>query len=301
MSSIRTRVSTQSAHTGVSLVARCSRAARLIVCSTIVVALGLAPLSGRSAESNGDETEQAQQAFDRGVEAYERQRFERAAELFEWAYTLEKHPLFLYNASMARSRTGQPRRIRELLWAFRSQHWTFKSLGSETGTTFQGLDIGSQVAVHAHERLEARRSSLLGRRVIDRSKQMVDRRLATSPPPVRDGRLGVTGWLGIGTATLGVGALVGAGVAYGDLGDSWDDFEREARGGSRPRYRELKRDIRRQQRWVEGLGIAGVASVIAGSGLIVWSLTGALPAQASTPGIPEISLSPSGLSARIVW
>ncbi len=130
---------------------------------------------------------------------------------------------------------------------------------------------------------------------------MVDRRLATSPPPVRDGRLGVTGWLGIGTATLGVGALVGAGVAYGDLGDSWDDFEREARGGSRPRYRELKRDIRRQQRWVEGLGIAGVASVIAGSGLIVWSLTGALPAQASTPGIPEISLSPRGLSARIVW
>lgn len=275
---------------------------RVVICGLLVAMSLLAPRLASAADERVDDTNRAQSAFDQGVRAYHRDRFEQAADLFEWAYALEPHPLFLYNAAMARRRLGEPRRIRELVWAFHEQNWSFEALGPRTGTTFQGLDAGSRVAVRARGNLEARRATTVGQRIADRGRRLVRRRFRQlEARRARRSRLETTGRIGVGLATLGLGTLAGAGIAYVRLSQSWNEFQHEVPIGGRREFDRLQRRVRRRQRWFEVLGVGGAGLVAVGTGLLVWSFTRSDASTSKGFQATGVSVDPRGVSARFVW
>jgi hypothetical protein len=202
----------------------------------------------------------AQAASDLGAQHYYEGNYGRAIVEFQRAHDHFPHPMFLHNIALSNLHLGQLERARA---AAREAAAMDEGMPSEAHATNEGVITGATTV------LEVRRlaNRLAQERGVARDDDDDD---VVAPPPVVDEpMLGVLGWVGVGTAVVGVGALVGAAVldsqiqsGIEELSDAPDQASFDAR----------RDELEGQQTVGKVLLFGGAGLTAVGAGLLVVDL-----------------------------
>lgn len=230
---------------------------RILLALLMAVTLGVFGIDTAHAQDS-ETIQKVQGHFDSGATFYEQGQYEKAIEEFQAGYALFPDPIFLYNISLAHGKLG---RVNE-------------SLAVAELAESMGLQEPDQSQNRA--RMVALRSVQSGQDVSD-ELGVVARKTASEDKKRRtaeDNRqlFSTYGWIGVGTASAGLVALVSSLLIDLSMGGDIEAYESAAARGDESEYGTLKDDIESSQTTAQILFFSGVALTAVGGGLIVWDL-----------------------------
>lgn len=242
------------------------RVALLLLCFSLIFP--------SSAFAQGAETiVRVQMHFEKGAEAFQAGNYELAIKEFEAGNGLLPNPIFLYNISLAHGKLG---RIEQSLAVARLAEAT-------------GLDEPD--ATQNRARIKALNTAYLAQELSRSMPQVVEAPI-DEPEPL----FSTIGWVGVGSASVGVISLVAALIVDAGIGASIENYEEAALANDETNYRRLKSEIESDQVVAKSLFFLGIGLGVAGAGLITYDLFfDDETAQVSVIGTPD------GMGTTFQW
>ena len=212
------------------------------------LAVALTPVSQALAQEYDPETiESVNQHFERGEKHFYDEDYEAAIREFEAANDLIPNAIFLYNISVAHERLGQ----RE------------KALATAEEAERVG-GLGPDESASNRARIAAMRRT--------KTAEVAATEVRSEPDVRPMFSFTKWGWIGTGTAILGVLMLANVLVIDGRLADEVEAYKRAAADRNRTEYDRLKSEIDRRQNGARALLVVGTLALLGGIGLVVWDL-----------------------------
>jgi tetratricopeptide (TPR) repeat protein len=248
----------------------------MVILAMVFVALP-APVA---AQGEGDESDQelseeerrdqkkAEAFYDKGVKAFFEKNFPQAITYFQRAHSLDPSPVVLYNISLAHSKMGNASDA--LQASLEAQK--MEGLPEDTVLKNEYRIAGYRRVVTAIGVAEAINPPQARDGSSDKDKPS---------PKVEEDSLGAVGWAGLGTAGLGVGALVGAGVLNFIIAGNLDEYDTARADGDYGRASGLHSDIGDRQEMGRVLLYSGAGLLAVGSALFAYDYFGSPEAAGS--------------------
>jgi len=215
-----------------------------------------------------------QMHFEQGAEAFQAGNYELAIKEFEAGNGLLPNPIFLYNISLAHGKLG---RIEQSLAVARLAEAT--GLDEPDATQNRARIAGLNTASAALDMSRA-------------APRVKDKVPVEEPKPL----LSTIGWLGVGSASLGVVSLIAAVIVDAGIGASIDNYKEAAAANDQTNYRRLKSEIESDQVVAKSLFFMGIGLGLVGAGLITYDLY-----FDGESGHVSLTASPDGLGTTFQW
>jgi tetratricopeptide (TPR) repeat protein len=222
--------------------------------AVLLVSLVLFAFSATASAQEPDDERRAAAYYEQGVDAFFNKKYSLALTYFKRAHTLDPDPVFLYNISRAHSKLGNP--VDAL----------------EAATEAQGMDgLPPDTLEKNAQRIVAYQRGVTATEICEAlSPSDVD--LGDDEAPERG--LSMVGWSGVGVASLGAAALIGAGAVNMMVSGDIDDYEAARADGDFERAQGLHGDIGDQQQIGQMLLYSGAGLIAVGGGLFAYDLLG---------------------------
>lgn len=214
------------------------------------ILVALAPVSSVVAQEYDAATiEAVNEHFARGEKFFYDEQYEDAIREFRAANDLIPNGIFLYNISVAHERLGQ----REQALAAAEEADRLGDLGPEEATT-------NKARIVAMRRMQ--------------TAEVASTEVRSVPDPSEGAPFRFTkwGWVGTGTAALGLLMLANVVAIDARLSNEVDAYRQAAVDGNRTEYDRLKSEIDRRQNGARALLVAGSLVFLGGVALVVWDL-----------------------------
>lgn len=206
--------------------------------------------SGVARAEPPDARARALELFDQGARAFREGDLATAISRFEQAWALTPDGLIAYNLTLANTRAGDV-----------DAAWRWARLAEDAG-------LGADVADKHRARQLGLGTALAARKLTSTRRDAPPHGGTEQAPPSDDG---VTSLLGLGAAALGMSLLAGAWLVDAGLEEDITAYEAAARDGNAALYQSRKENIESSQQLGQILLYSGVASLLTGAVLWLWS------------------------------
>lgn len=253
----------------------------------IALLLLLAPATALAQDSESD-VAAAQRYFDQGAQYYYAGDYGRALVEFRKAQQAHPHPIFLYNIALASNSLG---RTDQALDAARQAAAMDVELPPEQ-------DARNMALIRSCETILDAGSTATGVARQSGADAVADTTVAPPPEPEPAG-IGALGWAGIGTAALGVGAMVGSFVVNSQVSSGITTLEEKAAGPSEADFNDYKAELKNQQLIGQILLYSGAGLTAAGTGLFIVDLL--VGKNTDSPVALQFNPVQPGLQVHLRW
>jgi tetratricopeptide (TPR) repeat protein len=249
--------------------------------------------SQASPESKEQEDKKKAEAYyESGVKAFFEKNYPQAITYFQRAYSLDPDAVQLYNISLAHSKMGNASDALEA--ALEAQ---------KMGGLPKDTALKNEFRINGYRRVLAARKVAEDINPPTAEKDPTkDDRTVDDPGPSDDDSLGAVGWAGLGTAGLGVGALVGAGVLNFIVAGNMEEYDTARADGDFGRASGLYSDIGDRQEMGRVLLYSGAGLVAVGGALFAYDYFGSTEtADSSDQASVFGAVDSEGASVQVRW
>ncbi len=260
---------------------------RLVV-ALITALVMLSALPGTVHAQEPTDEKKAEAYYNKGVDAFFNKKYSLAITYFQRANALDPDPVVLYNISLAHSKMGNP--AEALTVALDAQK--MGGLPEDTALKNQFRIVGYRRAIQARQTCEAINPPVSVKDDDDTKGKQVE----------PQDRLSVLGWTGIGTASVGVAALVGAGVTNFIVAGNLEEYDTAQADGDYGRASGLQADIADRQSMGRVMLYSGAALTAVGGALFAYDFFGtAESAEAAEKASVFGAVGSDGASVQLRW
>jgi tetratricopeptide (TPR) repeat protein len=283
----------------------------LVVCMVIAASFVMLPASVQAQENGGQDQNNASEAnqieankkkakayYDKGVKAFFEKNFPEAITYFQRAHSLDPDPVQLYNISLAYSKMGNA--ADALTAALEAQK--VGGLPKDTAFKNQFRIIGYRRVIVAKSVTEAINPPKAQVSEDTTDAQDADKPAVKRPDNAQDRGLSTVGWAGLGTAGLGAGALVGAGVLNFIVAGNMDEYDTARADGDYGRASGLYSDIGDRQDMGRVLLYSGAGLVAVGGALFAYDYFGSTETTGSADQASVFgAVDSDGVNVQVRW
>lgn len=260
-----------------------------LVAAAVVLAAPLTPLRAQDTPdkppAEASDKKKAEVYNEKGVQAFFEKKYGQAIVYFQRAHELDPDPVLLYNISLAHSKMGNPADALEAAIEAKK----YGGLPEDTAHKNEFRIVAYRRAIKARQTAEAINPPVT---VKDEKKDEVP----------RDEGLSVLGWTGVGTAGVGVAALIGAGVVNFIVAGNLDEYDTARADGDYGRASGLHDDIQSRQEMGRVMLYSGAGLAIVGGALFAYDYFGSPEAPADDEGASVFgTVDSDGASVQLRW